>query len=479
MSTSSLIQALPEAWRSTNGLAFLGSLGIHALLMAVLPFASLDSQNADLPSSVGVVALTSEEQSRIPQVAADPSVIPPSSAAQPQVPSSQGFQSEILPPLPAPPPFLPPPPGTTPMYQMPSSDSLPPPAPVPLPPPPQNPSLLSQNSFGQPPAPQPNQNIQMRQISPPANAVPPIPGLPPTRDLQSSPPLPPPIAQPNNNLSQDRVAADNSSSTPDRAKQEYMARQNALAQQLAARKNSSAPSPQSDRERLLEAASQQQVQRAKQREERASRLASQSQQRQAANPANNPPANNTPANSSPNNNPDSDRASRLAAILQQRQRQANPANNPPANPPNNNLDSDRASRLAALQQRLARPIDDPPDSKPRSASAQTIAQIDALQQQYQKARQTYPQFITAAPIRKRVPVCNRKLNGGEAIIAALTDPTGKIVVGPDVISKDSPSAVQQAAIRYVKRYPFNKSTLPVNQTFRLEFSHNPNLCPKK
>jgi hypothetical protein len=270
MSTSSLIQALPEAWRSTNGLAFLGSLGIHALLLVVLPFASLDAQNADLPSSIGVVALTPEEQSRIPQIAADPSVIPPSNAAQQQAPaSSQGFQSEILPPLPAPPPFLPPPPGTTPMYQMPSSDSLPPPAPVPLPPPPQNPSLLSQNPFGQPPAPQPNQNIQMRQISPPANAVPPVPGLPPTRELQPSLPLPQPLAQPNNNLSQNRTATDNSvnrqvqptipKTLPDRTKQELIARRNALAQQLAAKKNSAAPSPQSDRDRLLEAASQQQV----------------------------------------------------------------------------------------------------------------------------------------------------------------------------------------------------------------------------
>jgi len=474
MSTSSLIQALPEAWRSTNGLAFLGSLGIHALLLAVLPFASLDSQNADLPSSIGVVALTPEEQSRIPQVAADPSVIPPPNAAQQQAPAStQGFQSEILPPLPAPPPFLPPP-GTTPMYQMPSSNSLPPPAPVPLPPPPQNSSVLSQNPFGQPPAPQPNQNIQMRQISPPANAVPPVPGLPSTRDLQPSPS----IAQPNNNLSQNRVAADNSvnrqvqptipKTLPDRTKQEFTARRNALAQQLAANRNKADTSPTSDRDRLLEAASQQQVQRAKEREERASRLAAKLQQRQAtANPATPPPAQNSPAN-----NPDSDRTSRLATILQQRQRQAttNPANN---------SDSDRASRLTALQQRLARPIGARPDSKPQSGSAQTIAQIDALQQQYQKARQAYPQFVTATPIRKRVPVCNQKLNGGEAIIAALTDPTGKIVVGPDVISKDSPSAVQQAAIRYVKRYPFTKSTLPVNQTFRLEFSHNPNLCSKK
>jgi len=461
MSTSSLVQALPEAWRSTKGLAIVGSLGIHTLLLVVLPFVSLDPQEVDLQSSIGVVELSPEEQSRVPQVAADPSVIPPANTAQQQAPAAaQGFQSEILPPLPAPTPLLPPPPGTTLMYQMPSSDSLPPPAPVPLPPPPQNPSLLSQNPFGQSPAPQPNQtnqNIQMREIAPPANALPPIPDLPPTQDLQPSPPL-----------AQDRATADNSTpkNLPDRAQQERMARQNALAQRLVANRNKADTSPTSDRDRLLEAASQQQVQRAKEREERASRLAATLQQRRQSNP--------TPTNP-PASNPDSDRASRLAAVLQQR-RQSNPT---PTNPPASNPDSDRASRLAALQQRLARPIDAQPDSKPQSESTQTIAQIEALQQQYQKVQQAYPQFVTAAPIRKRVPVCNKKLNGGEAIIAALTDTTGKIVIGPDVISKDSPSNVQRAAIRYVKGYPFTKSATPVNQTFRLEFSHNPKLCSRK
>ncbi|MGL4618969.1 hypothetical protein [Chroococcidiopsis sp.] len=455
MSTSSLVQALPEAWRSTNGLAILGSLGIHTLLLVVLPFVSLDPQEVNLQSSIGVVELSPEERSRVPQVAADPSVIPPVNTAQQQAPApAQGFQSEILPPLPAPSPFLPPPPGTTPMYQMPSSDSLPPPAPIPLPPPPQN--LLSQNPFGQPPAPQPNQanqNLQMRQIAPPANALPPIPDLPRTQDLQPSPPL----TQPPKN-------------SPDRAQLERMARQNALAQRLAANRSKADTSPTSDRERLLDAAAQQQVQRAKEREERASRLAASLQQRQQR--QSNPTQTTPPAT-----NPNSDRASRLAAILQQRQqRQSNPTQ---TTPPATNPNSDRASRLAALQQRLARPIGARPDFKAESGSTQTIAQIEALQQQYLKVQQAYPQFVTAAPIRKRVPVCNKKLNGGEAIIAALTDPTGKIVIGPDVISKDSPSAVQQAAIRYVKRYPFTKSAAPVNQTFRLEFSHNPRLCSRK
>jgi hypothetical protein len=459
MSTSSLIQALPEAWRSTNGLAILGSLGIHALLIAVLPFASLDSQNIDLHSSIGVVELTPEERSRIPQVAVDPSVIPPQNVPQQQAPdANQGFQSEILPPLPAPPPFLPPPPGTTPMYQMPSSDSLPPPAPVPLPPPPQNSSVLSQNPFGQPPAPQPNQNIQMRQISPPANAVPPVPNLPPTQGLQPSPPLAPP------NSINPQVQPTVPRTIPDRAQPDFVARRNALAQKLAVNRNKADTSPTSDRDRLLEAASQQQVQRAKEREERASRLAASLKQQQSqSNPNPAPP---------PVANQNSDRASRLAAAL--KQRQANPN---PTPPPVANQNSDRASRLAALQQRLARPIGAPPGSN-QSSSAQTIAQIEALQQHYQKVQQTYPQSATATPIRKRVPVCNKKLNGGEAIIAALTDSAGKIVVGPDVISQASPKAVQQAAIRYVKRYSFTKSALPTNHTFRLEFSHNPNLCAK-
>ena len=106
MSYSSLIQSVPEAWRSSTGLAALASLGIHGLLLVSLPFISLNSPDDQLQQTVGIVALTPEEQSRLPQVVPQgvtQTTIPPTTVQSdlpPLPPSGQAVQSEILPPLP-------------------------------------------------------------------------------------------------------------------------------------------------------------------------------------------------------------------------------------------------------------------------------------------------------------------------------------------------------------------------------------------
>ncbi len=65
MSYSSLIQALPEAWRSSNGIAALGSLGVHMLLVVLLPLVHFDNPENNVQRTVGLVELSPEELSRL------------------------------------------------------------------------------------------------------------------------------------------------------------------------------------------------------------------------------------------------------------------------------------------------------------------------------------------------------------------------------------------------------------------------------
>ncbi|HCF30278.1 MAG TPA: hypothetical protein DEV81_24460 [Cyanobacteria bacterium UBA11049] len=465
MSYSSLIQVMPEAWRSSTGLAALASVGIHLVLLAVLPYVPFDSQDHILQQTIGVVALTPEEQSRLPQI--DPIATIPSTAANgqsdlPPLPApGQGFQSDILPPLPPPTPsFLPPPPPiNAPSYQYPISNSLPPAqiptVPVPLPPPPQNPSIISQSPFGQPPPPEPNQNIRTQQLTPlPPNAIPPNQSLPPTSGLQSSEAFSPP---PPNSLSssqgqnttqtQNQVAINNRSNQqtlprtpsrlPERTKQELIARRDAIRRQrLASNRTVNSDS------------------------ERNQRLAAALQRRQQQ------------SSSAATNTPTSD-TQRLAAALQRRQQQSSSA-------ATNTPTSDTQRLAAALQRRQQNPSYTPsPSTSNRlsTATRQTIAQIDAFKQQQQKVRQDFPTAALQAPIRYKIKTCNKQLDGGVAILAAVVSPQGKIISGPDLVSNNSSVAIRRAAKKFIKNYQFPKTTNTVNQPFRLDFSYDFGNCP--
>ncbi len=433
MSYSSLIQTLPEAWRSSHGLAALSSVGIHGLLLLALPLLPLGSQKIQLQQSIGLVELTPEEQSRLPQVGIEQAPIPPSTTGQselPPLPSSQVFQSDVLPPLPPPPPLLPPP-GSTSPYQYPISNSLPQspisPIQVPLPPPPQNnQSLISQNPFGELPEPEPNPNLQVRELSPsPPQSVPPNPNLPSTNGLKPSEPFsvsanqPNSIPQQNTNQSQNQAAINNRanqqtsppapSTLPERTKQELVARRNAIS-----------------RERL---------------------------------------ATNRSVN------PNSERTQRLAAALQRRQQQ--PSDRTPTNPQAVTPNIDRTERLAALQQRLRQPSASTPSRPVSAETAQTLAQLDAIKER----QQAYPTARIQAPIRGKVNTCNKQLDGGVAVLAAVINPAGKIISGPELISNNSKTALRQDAVDYVRSYRFPKTEYPTNQTFRLEFQYNSSSCP--
>lgn len=412
MSYSSLIQVLPEAWRSSNGIAALASIGIHLIAMVTLPLVEFNSPEINSQQTIGLVELSPEELSRLPQVAPQQNPLPSASLQDdlPPLPSSPAFPSNELPPLP-PPTFLPPPP---PLNTPPSYQSLPPQIPVaqiPLPPPPQ-----SESPSEQIPAPELSQKLEQELAPPPPNAVLPSPNLPSVNGLRPGEPLSPPAErqippQQNNNQTQQQVAANIKRGTqsptrtalPEQTKQELIARRNAIAKEKLA------------------------------------------------------------TNKTGNSN--NDRTQRLAALQQRLQQPSNRANATPTN--------DRTQRLATLQQRLQQPS---ASNNPRSlsrATRQTIAQIDALKE----VQQANPTAAIQPTIRNTIKTCNKQLDGGVAVLAAIVGPEGKIISGPDLLSKNTPVAVQRAAMTLVKGYKFPKNSQPINQPFRLEFTYNPGICP--
>lgn len=411
MSYSSVIQSVPEVWRSSTGLAALASLGIHGLLLVSLPFISLNSPDDQLPQTVGIVALTPEEQSRLPQLVPQgvpQTTIPPTTAQSdlpPLPPSEQAVQSEILPPLPPTPSYLPPPPPiNTPTYQYPISNSLPSsqvPTPIPLPPPPENRSF-SQDPFSQLPPPEPNQAIKNQQLAPP-RVVPPG-TLPSTTELKKSEfatANKPNLIPPNTNQTQNQATNNRTNqqpltpaALPERAKQELIARRNAII-----------------------------------RERSANKISSNSNQR-------------------------------LAAVLQRRRQTAS-----------------SNQRLAAVLQRRQQQQNGSTPNQLSRTTRQTIAQIDAFKEQQQRTLQAFPTAAIQPPIRYKIKTCDKQLDGGVAVLAAVVNSKGKIISGPDLLSKNSSAAVGQAAKTFVKEYSFPKTANPVNQSFRLDFSYDLKNCP--
>ncbi len=98
---STLPQNLLSLLRQPTGLAVVASLGLHGLVWASSPFLKFDDSTATGPLTVGVVKLTPEELSRLPQDAASQF----NSTLTPLTPDNSGLAG-TLPPIPA----LPPPP---------------------------------------------------------------------------------------------------------------------------------------------------------------------------------------------------------------------------------------------------------------------------------------------------------------------------------------------------------------------------------
>lgn len=409
---------------STTGLAILGSLGIHGLLWAVLPGLPLN-QAAKSPTqrTVGLVQLTPEEQSRLPQTPNPADTALPDFANQPSA----------LPPLPPPPPLqtsvLPPlqlPPGAAPVYTLPPAQNPPPPQTyrVPLPPPPQN-----SVSF----APIPYENISS---TPPNRPIPEnIPSAEPPSGqsyptiLPSPPEQPsnPPInnAQPNNlyrNNGQPNLALQPDLSVPADATNQ--------AQQQTPETNTNAetnPSIQSNR-----------------LPERGKRelLALQEQIRRR---------NQSGATTQPQTSSSRMTSEQLRLALKQ---QSDRSNTSPtqANP----RLTDRKGLVEALRQQGGRNIN--VSNEPSAATRTALANLDKFEAQRQRVLAKYPDAITRSPIRDKLKTCNRSVEGGVAIVDVVVSPEGKILSNPSLISKTGSADVAQAT-KYVSSVQFNKAEM--------------------
>lgn len=222
---------------STTGVAVLASLGIHGLLWAVLPGLTLDSQADKSPSqrTIGLVDLSPQEQSRLPQVSSPADNNLPAFASQlsalpplPPSPPYQTYQTRVEPPLQLSP-------GSAPIYNTIPNQISPPPLQtfrVPLPPPPTNtsfPPIPYENlpsSPNNPPLPSPPQAPPF--VLPANNGLPNTPltpdrTLPSEDDVATATPSPEPSLPPspdNSNTPNSQVAGNK---LPERGKQELLA----------------------------------------------------------------------------------------------------------------------------------------------------------------------------------------------------------------------------------------------------------------
>lgn len=419
MSYASLVK-IPGILHSSTGLAVLASLGIHGLLWAVLPVLPLESKSLESQSqqTVGLVELTPDEQSRLPQsssevalppFATQPSVLPP----LPPPP----FQTSALPPLPALPSSFQLLPNPT-ISQNSLRTSLPSPKTVRVPPPPptqNNRSVPPRIAINQPPGSVANRTYysqetlpKWRKFTPPS-----ISGLPNNRltpqpfdpnNFPPSPPIgslpsPPPLGQQNTNPPQNinpsqnqKVAANQPAPLtptspqriPERTKRELLARRNQLATNRAAR-SAASPAPEK-----------------------------------------------TPA----------------------RQRE---------------------ELETALQQRLqSQPRSNPAGSESLT-TAQAIRQLDEYEAQRQKVQEDNPKIETKRPVRQKITTCEKQLDGSVAYINAVVNPQGKIVSGPALYTKTGTVDTQKAVAR-VRSYPFQATKNPISYDFAVEFEYNTGNC---
>ncbi|KJH71179.1 hypothetical protein [Aliterella atlantica] len=427
---------------STTGLAVLGSLGIHGLLWAVLPGLPLN-QAAKSPTqrTVGLVQLTPEEQSRLPQTPNPADTALPDFANQPSA----------LPPLPPPPPLqtsvLPPlqlPPGAAPVYTLPPAQNPPPPTQtyrVPLPPPPQNSVSFAPIPYENIPSTPPNRPIpegNIPSVEPPSGQSSPVTTLP-------SPPQVP-LNSPINNGQPNSLSRNNGlpgGLTPD----------------LSVPADATEPTPQQTPESSTTAENNPSIQ-ANRLPDRGKKelLALQEQIRRR---------NQSGATTQPQTGSSRMTSEQLRLALRQ---QSDRSNTPPtqANP---RLDDRKGLVEALRQQRRNVNVSNQPSEATRTA----LDNLDRFEAQRARVLAQYPNAIIKPPIRNQLETCDRKLDGGVAIVGVVVSPEGKIVSNPRLISKTGPADVAQAT-RYVSNVRFGKTAKPSYYSFNLKFDYDAKTC---
>lgn len=462
MSYASLINNLPESLRSSTGLAALASVGFHLLLLAVLPVLPLDSKALESQEqrTVGLVELTPDELSRLPQVSTSPVTLPPPIATPSSVlpplplpppinlsPSSVppaynyppvGTQPSILPPLPPPPAINLPAPGVPPAYNYPIRASLPPPQTIRVPstaPYPNNRPFTPLFPPGKLSAPAPSQPYRIGQLPPP----PTLPGsrnLPSNTGLQPAAPFsqpatsPSPIAQQNTNQPQNQKVA---IANPQTTQSATSARPEKL--------------PDRGREDLLA-------------------LRERLRERSARKPAGSTSAATAQQNTAPQN------TNQLITRLTETKPSATSARL-------EKLPERRREMPLAQQEELRQRRARNSSGFISTAVAQKNAQLEAYETRQNRVQQNHPTVETKPPIYRTLKRCQRQLDGGIAIVGVVVNPEGEIVSEPDFLHKQGAAGIEKAAKDYVREYPFPKTDSTINQHFHLQFKYDTGNCPER
>ena len=256
--------------------------------------------------------------------------------------------------------------------------------------------------------------------------------------------------QPNTNTS-NPAAASTPTKLPERAKQELIARRNALTEQSAANRTAQVKPPTTP-----DSSSQ-------------DKLAAALRQRQ---PQPNTNTSNPAAASTPTKLPE--RAKQELIARRNALTEQSAANRTAqVKPPTATSDSSSQDKLAAALRQQPQPN---PTSSTSIATEQTIAQLETFKERQQRVQQENPKVVTKAPIREKIKTCEKQLDGRVAVFGVVVNPEGQIISGPDFMPKNSAGYVQQAAKNYVGSYPFPKTDSPTNQPFRLQFNYDTSSC---
>ncbi len=184
-----------------------------------------------------------------------------------------------------------------------------------------------------------------------------------------------------------------------------------------------------------------------------------------------PTTSNPPAASTPTQLPERAKQELIArrnALTEQSAANRTAPVKPPANPGSSSQD-----KLAAALRQQPQPNT---ASSTSIATEQTIAQLETFKERQQRVQQENPKVVTKAPIREKIKTCEKQLDGRVAVFGVVVNPEGQIISGPDFMPKNSAGYVQQAAKNYVGSYPFPKTDSPTNQPFRLQFNYDSSSC---
>ncbi len=401
---------------STTGVALLGSLGIHGLLWVVLPGLTIDSQTDKSPAqrTIGLVDLSPQEQSRLPQVPSPADNNLPPFASQltelPPLPPAPPYQTSVIPPLQLPP-------GSAPIYNnIPYQSSVPPQTfRVPLPPPPSNTSF--------PPIPYEN-----------------LPSSPNNYPLPS-PPQAPPFVLPSNNglpnipLSPDRSlpAEDVATATPAPAPAPAPPTQNP---------DTSTLNPPTEANKLPERGKQE-------------LLAMRESMRN-----NFPPTTATPPSANTTSS-----MSRQEIVTALRGNRSNPAT------PSANTTSSMSRQEIVTALRGNRN----PSNELSEDTKIALDNLEKFKQQQAAIQAQNPDVVTKPPIRRKLTTCDRAIDGDIAVVGVVVNPEGKRLSEPNLITKKGKPDITQAQ-NYVRDYEFAKTGKTTNYNFRLEFDYVARKC---